>query len=150
MSSSVRGGLILLIAESAIFLLRRRLSAAVRHQIRLVALFGLLGMPVLSLALPGWSVLPTSSVFFSAVTADQRAIQHPDLSADESGEGRTKPGQVTRATPPPTATSQNLESAAGRTSPPDVQHFELEPALASVNHSQNSKSMPAAAATRAP
>jgi beta-lactamase regulating signal transducer with metallopeptidase domain len=55
--AAVKGTVILIVA-SVVSLLVRRASAAARHLVWFLALVGLLGLPALSVALPGWQVLP--------------------------------------------------------------------------------------------
>ncbi len=56
--SAIKGTIVLLLAGSVCFLLRRD-SAATRHFVLSTALGLLLVMPLLSLALPAWRILPT-------------------------------------------------------------------------------------------
>lgn len=51
-------GVLLLVAAGLVVLGLRRASAAARHLVWLVALVALLAVPVLTVALPGWRVLP--------------------------------------------------------------------------------------------
>jgi len=55
--AAVKGTVILIVA-SIVSLFVRRASAAARHLVWFLALVGLLGLPALSVALPGWQVLP--------------------------------------------------------------------------------------------
>ncbi|MCX5676785.1 MAG: M56 family metallopeptidase, partial [Planctomycetota bacterium] len=55
--AAVKGTVVLVVAL-VVSLLARRASAAARHLVWFLALVGLLGLPALSVALPGWQVLP--------------------------------------------------------------------------------------------
>jgi beta-lactamase regulating signal transducer with metallopeptidase domain len=55
--AAVKGTVILIVAF-VVSLFVRRASAATRHLVWFLALVGLLGLPALSVALPGWQVLP--------------------------------------------------------------------------------------------
>ena len=55
--SALKGAILLAMVLAAVVLLRRG-SAALRHLVLVVAMVGLLVLPVLSVSLPGWRVLP--------------------------------------------------------------------------------------------
>ena len=55
--AAVKGTVVLIVA-SVVSLFVRRASAATRHLVWFLALVGLLGLPALCVALPGWQVLP--------------------------------------------------------------------------------------------
>ena len=57
LDAALKGVVILAVATGAILLMRRT-SAAARHLVWFMAVFCLLLVPVLSVALPSWQVLP--------------------------------------------------------------------------------------------
>lgn len=93
--SAIKGALILVLAAFAAMLLRRD-SAATRHLVWLVAIVAMLVIPVLSLMLPQWQVLPAWAAIprespavalpVSVVVPDRVSIQVPsEVSPIESG-----------------------------------------------------------------
>ena len=58
LDATLKGTLLLLVAASAVFLMRKQ-SAAVRHLVWTGTLGLLLALPLLSALLPGWGILPS-------------------------------------------------------------------------------------------
>ena len=119
----VKASLILAVT-AVIATLSRRASAAARHMIWTLGLFGALTAPVLALALPRWEV-PLVRISVDSPAISSRAIE-PDLAlvaATRGGQpafdgGRTQDAPIAAAV---TAPSQNLRVEAGgsaRTLPP--------------------------------
>ena len=80
--ASLKGGALLVLAGGCVLVMRRA-SASARHMVWLAAMVALLIVPVLSVVLPGWRVLPRWSVR-EAVVADAvvpRAIEKPAQTA---------------------------------------------------------------------
>ena len=57
LDAAVKAVMLLALAAAATLLMRRA-SAAVRHAVWFLAIAGLLFLPVLSVTLPGWQILP--------------------------------------------------------------------------------------------
>lgn len=69
LDSTIKGSLILLLAASLVWLLRRD-SAATRHLVWLVAVIAVLVVPVFSNALPHWRILPA----WAELSSEPRAL----------------------------------------------------------------------------
>ena len=80
-------GLIILCIAAAVTLAMRKSSANARHLVWVLAMVSLLVLPVLSIALPGWAILPQWINFESkvAVTQEEVALVQtiPENSAEE-------------------------------------------------------------------
>ncbi len=81
LDASLKGFVILALAGTVTLLMRRALPAT-RHLVWLLALAGLLVLPVLSVSLPGWQVLPSwtklpSQVAPQTLTGDTAAVIRP-------------------------------------------------------------------------
>lgn len=63
-------GLVLLLVTGGLVLLMRRQSASARHHVWLLAMTALLVLPVLSLTLPKWRILPASLTLQSLTTTE--------------------------------------------------------------------------------
>src|SRR5215207_3984016 len=72
--SALKGAILLAVA-AIIVLVMRNVSAATRHLVWLLAILGLLLLPLLSAALPGWRMLPNWATVPAAATA---ATPRPD------------------------------------------------------------------------
>jgi beta-lactamase regulating signal transducer with metallopeptidase domain len=79
--ATVKGTVILIVA-SVVSLLVRRASAATRHLVWFLALVGLLGLPALSVALPGWQVLPGWLGVGQTASLDAQGAAAPTAAAE--------------------------------------------------------------------
>lgn len=79
LDSAMKGTVVLLVASAACLLLLRD-SAAARHQVWATAVLLLLAMPLLSMSLPQWRVLPSwSQTSLNAATPDRSSSQPAGL-----------------------------------------------------------------------
>ncbi len=67
-------GAVILVLTALIVLAMRRASAAARHLVWLLGILGMLILPALSAALPGWHILPNW-----AVNASTRVLAQPTV-----------------------------------------------------------------------
>lgn len=109
---ALKGMLVLLIAAGAAFLLRGG-SAAARHWVWLLALVGLLLLPLVGWVMPGWSVsVPVGSAHGAegdaAATGGEAAVPSPtggDVVAVVRAEGARSPRETSREDLAPSARS---------------------------------------------
>ncbi len=77
--SAIKGAVLLLLAAAAAFCLRRD-SAATRHLVWLLAILGLLAIPLFSAFLPEWRILPDWAGFFpNPVAGSENVLPATDL-----------------------------------------------------------------------
>ena len=89
--SAVKGAVLLLLAAVATFLLRRD-SAATRHLVWLLAILGLLVVPLLSAFLPQWRILPDwAEVFPEPVLAPESALPSNALELPHATQAAQEP-----------------------------------------------------------
>ncbi|MCY2952517.1 MAG: M56 family metallopeptidase [Planctomycetota bacterium] len=128
LDSGIKGAVILVLAAGAVFLMRRA-SAALLHAVWLLAIISVLFLPALSIALPGWHILPYGWSLNPQVAVkagqktspgDKPAAQNP-RNASGAGESR---GEGTTTIEPPTPPPARTAAA-----PPAEQPMPTSPAV---------------------
>ena len=99
LDAAVKGALLLAIAALGTLSMRRS-SAALRHAVWVAAIAGLVFLPVLSVALPGWHVLPGWCDLAPEVAVSTPEENLPDEAARGAG-----PGTLVTAQAPPEETA---------------------------------------------
>jgi beta-lactamase regulating signal transducer with metallopeptidase domain len=80
LDATIKGAALLVLAGVVARCMMRRTSAAPRHAVWMLAMVGLLLLPLLSTALPGWRILPQWCDFRVTTTAASATLTPDSLS----------------------------------------------------------------------
>jgi beta-lactamase regulating signal transducer with metallopeptidase domain len=137
LDASLKGCVVLAVAGMAALAMRRA-SAAMRHLVWFLAMVALLAVPVLSMALPAWQVLPNWASGTDHPLSDRIGPEQTKIESDSQRRAPTAAVTADKVTvgPEPGWTARTVNRPVGPVHPSSVFRDEIPPAKAAGSGEQ--------------